>query len=422
MATAPPDLASGGGDMPPCACATGCSPVDQHCLALQPSGPVTVGDYGMTGLKAVTVNMNITIDTDTGAITGPPSVMRGPGTGVINGIGYHAVTQSGGPGVGIFSVAGLSLASGFKITISGNNAFALASSGAVTIDGIVDASCSGMTPGPGGFAGGMAGGNGGGPAGGAGQGGGTSIGGAGAASGGGGGAYGDAGGSGGLIVMVTPMPNGGVPWGDLTPASFVLVGGAGGGGGGAPMGGKGGGGGGAVQFAVNGMLTVSGTIDVGGCGGQHGVKGSAGGGGGAGGAIVLEAAHVTLATTAVLAANGGGGGGGDDKSTSGSDANAGVAPASGGGTQSTSGGIGGNGGASNGMPGQHFTYGRSGTMPDPTMDLGGGGGGGVGRIAVRAENATMGGITDSSSAVTPDALDVNSLGAHPTNYGNATFQ
>jgi hypothetical protein len=419
MALSPVDLSmSGGGDMPPCECATGCSETPaHHCLALQPSGPVTPGDYGMTGVKTVTINANITINTDTGAITGPPMLMRAAGMGVINGIGFHVVMQSGGPGVGIFSVAGQALATGFKITITGSNAFALASPGPVQLDGFIDASCTGMTAGPGGFAGGMAASDGGGMAG-AGKAGTSAA--PTAASGGGGGAYGDAGGSGGLTTGA--MANGGVPWGDLTTAGFILVGGAGGGGGGLPMGGKGGGGGGAVQIAVNDALVITGTIDVGGCGGLHGGKGTGGGGGGAGGAIVLEAVHVTLAASAVLEANGGGGAGGDDKSTNGNDANAGVAPASGGSTTSATGGNGGNGGASNGMPGQGFTYGRNGTIPDPTTGFGGGGGGGVGRIAVRAENGTMGGISDTSTAVTPGTLDINAIGAHPTIYGNATFQ
>jgi hypothetical protein len=74
------------------------------------------------------------------------------------------------------------------------------------------------------------------------------------------------------------------------------------------------------------------------------------------------------------------------------------------------------------MPGQHFTNGRSGTIPDPATDFGGGGGGGVGRIAVRAQNPTSGGISDSSTSVTPDALDLNSTNAHPTVYGAASFQ
>ncbi|HEX6835753.1 MAG TPA: hypothetical protein VF334_04230, partial [Polyangia bacterium] len=174
---------------------------------------------------------------------------------------------------------------------------------------------------------------------------------------------------------------------------------------------------------VNAALTISGVIDVGGCGGLHGAKGTGGGGGGAGGAIVLEAVHVALSSTAVLAANGGGGGSGDDMSNPGSDANASTVPAPGGKATTGAGGDGGNGGASNGMPGQHFTNGRDGTIPVPSAnDYGGGGGGGVGRIAIRAQNPTMGGISDSSTAVTPDASDVNTASTHPTVYGPANFQ
>ncbi|MGZ3429160.1 MAG: hypothetical protein ACXVCV_21055, partial [Polyangia bacterium] len=361
------------GDLGACGCATGCSTTTPvHCLGLAPSGPVVAGDYGMAGLVAVNVNANITIDTDTGAIMGPAGLSRPGMPGVVNGIGYHVVTQASGPSVGVFSVAGLTLVGAAKITIKGTNAFALASAGSVSLGGIVDASCSGPMPGPGGFAGGMSAMDGSGPAAGAGKAGLNAGGPAGQASGGGGAGYGDSGGSGGLIATQT-TPNGGVAFGDLTTPTFTLTGGPGGGGGGQPMGGKGGGGGGAVQISVNGTLTVSGTINVGGCGGLHGAKSTGGGGGGAGGAIVLEATHVTLASTAVLAANGGGGAAGDDKSTSGFDANASVLPALGGTTASTSGGNGGNGGASNGLPGQHFTNGRNGTIPDPANDWGGGG-------------------------------------------------
>jgi hypothetical protein len=413
------DLA--GGDLGPCGCANGCAmtaPV--HCLALQPSGPVNGGDYGLPGLKAISVTANITINTDDGTIMGPPGTSRPAGSGVVNGIGFHVVMQTGGPGVGVFSVAGLTLAAGVKITFKGANAFALASAGDVTLNGTVDASCS-MMPGPGGFAGGTTSADGSGPSMGAGKAGAGGTGGN-PASGGGGAGYGDAGGPGGLISTQT-TPNGGVPWGDLTSPTFVLSGGPGGGGGaGATMGGPGGGGGGAVQLAVNGTLTVNGIIDVGGCGGGKAGPADGGGGGGAGGAIVLEAAHVVLTAAAVLAANGGGGASGDSPGANGGDANASVVPASGGVAGTSKGGDGGNGGASNGMPGQRFTNGRIGTIPDATKDFGGGGGGGVGRIAVRAQNPTMGGISDSSIAVTPDAADVNSVGAHPTIYGAANFQ
>ncbi len=427
MATRPGDLGGGNGDMPSsCTCFAGCpsacalSPT--KCQSLQPTGPVTAGDYGMTGLGPITVGSNVLVNPDTGMITSmPPGGLARPGvTGVVGGIGFHVVTQNGGPNVGVFSVASLKVATNVKITVVGGNAFALASAGAVEIDGTIDASCNGPAMfGPGGSAGGTssmptaaapAAGK-------AGFGGGGGK----AAGGGGGAAYGDAGGSGALVTGATA--NGGAPWGDLTTPTFLLIGGSGGGGGaGANLGGKGGGGGGAVQLAVNDTLTISGVIDVGGCGGGMAGMNDGGGGGGSGGAIVLEATRVVLASSAVLAANGGGGGGGDNMSMPGADASASVVPAPGGAAVTGAGGDGGNGGASNGMPGQRFTNGRDGLIADPANDFGGGGGGGVGRIAIRAANPTAGGISDSSSAVTPDAADVNTVGAHPTNYGAANFQ
>ena len=214
MAAPAPDLSSGGGGDLACSCTTGCGSTGA-CLALQPSGAVTAADYGLASLAAYNVTGNITINTDDGAIVGPPALSRPAGTGVNKGIGFHVVAQAGGPGVGVFSVAGLTVASGVKVTVTGGNAFALASSDAVTIDGLVDASCTGLVPGPGGYAGGAAGTDGSGPSAGAGKAGQVDSGGgaAGAASGGGGGAYGDAGGSGGLFAGQT-TPNGGVPWGD----------------------------------------------------------------------------------------------------------------------------------------------------------------------------------------------------------------
>jgi hypothetical protein len=401
------DLA--GVDGPPCACATGCSSgPTPHCLALQPTGPVSASDYEQPGLAAISPNGDIVINTDLGTISG--AITRSGGTGVVGGIGFRVAPQSGSASVGVFSVAGLTLKAGAKITLRGTNAFALASSADVTIDGFVDGACSGTAPGPGGFAGGMGSNPGLGMGGG---GAGQSA--AGAASGGGGGGYGDSGGAGGGLLTTS---NAGVIWGDLRAPMFRLVGGAGGGPGGA-NGGDGGDGGGAVQLAVNGTLTVRGVIDVGGCGGRQGGKGKGGGGGGAGGAIVLEAAHVTLIRGSVLAANGGGGGGGDDMSMPGAPANPSVTPAIGGTTNSVSGGDGGAGGASNGMPGQRFTHGRDGLLPLGAT-FGGGGGGGCGRIAVRAPNHTGGGITDDSIAVTPDAADLNTpLGLHFTFYDDA---
>ena len=399
-----------------CACALGCVPAPTpHCLALQPSGPVTTGDFMQSGLTGLNVGGNISLNTDDGSITG--IVMRPPGAGVNMGIGYRVATQTGGPSVGVFSFDGFLLPAGARMTVRGSNAFALASTGPVQIDGTIDAACSVSGPGPGGSRGGtMAGAaSGDGSGSGAGKAGQT---GATGGSGGGGAGYGDSGGAGGLLVTQTAR-NGGAIWGDLTTPALMLVGGSGGGAGAGPMGGVGGAGGGAVQLSVNNALRVGGVIHVGGCGGAKGSKNNGGGGGGSGGAIVLEAGSITLSASAVLAANGGGGGAGDDKSSSGSDGTASTAPAPGGTTTSNGGGNGGNGGASNGMPGQHFTSGRDGQIPTAGMSFGGGGGGGAGRIALRA---MMTGISDGSTAVTPDAADTNSAGQHPTVYGVATFQ
>lgn len=409
-----PDLATGGGgdlggDLGGCACANGCGTTPTlHCLALQPSGPVTTNDYGQAGLGAMTVTGDLTFDADSGAITG--AITRPSGGGVKNGIGFRVATQASGPGVGVFSFNGFTLRSSARMKVKGANAFALASSAPVEIGGFVDGSCANNVPGPGGSSGGTGGGDGNGT--GAGRAGASAAG----ASGGGGAAYGDSGGSGGLIAPQST--NAGAIWGDLTSPTFVLVGGSGGGAGG-NNGGDGGSGGGALQFSVNASMLVSGTIHVGGCGGRHGAGGKGGGGAGSGGAIVIEAASITLTTTSVLAANGGGGGAGDDMSSDGAAAAASTTPAPGGTTSSTNGGNGGNGGASAAMTGQRYTHGRDGLIPSANRQ-GGGGGGGCGRIALRTQ---AGGVSDSSMAVTPDLADISTPGnAHMTFYGTASFQ
>ena len=395
-------------DMGVCLCLAGCAETPTpHCKALQPSGPVSASDYDQPGLLGVSIaGMTVTFNTETGEIKGP--VTRPAGPGITGGIGFRVAAQAGGPSVGVFSVAGFTLANGAIMKFEGKNAFALVSAGTVELDGTVDASCRPMnTPGPGGSLGGTAG-----MANGGGMGGGTAGGKiATITTGGGGGGYGDIGGSG--AVGAGSTPNGGVTWGDLTSPTFILAGGAGGGQGGGP-GADGGGGGGAVQFASNDELRVAGVITVGGCGGLGMVKKGGGGGGGSGGAIVLEAARVTLAATAVLAANGGGGGGGDGGKTGGN-GNPSVMPAAGG-LGAGMGGPGGNGGASNGMPGLHFTQGRDVAVGPLIL---GGGGGGCGRIAVRA---APNGITDNSNSISPDVSDTNAMGGKETVYGEAAFQ
>ena len=421
------DLGGDSPDLQGCACATGCSETPtHHCLALQPSGPVTAGDYGMSGLGAVDVNANITVNSDTGAIMGPPGLMRPGMSGVVNGVGFHVATQGGGPGVGVFSRRGLEgreqrqdhghrrqrlRASPRRATSRSTapstpraapscrgrwpicrapaaspaaarrrTAWAPARARPARAGVVATRRRAAAAPATA-----------------------TRV------------------ASGGLFTMATP--NGGAPWGDLTSPGFVLVGGAGGGGGaGANNGGHGGGGGGAIQIAVNGALVINGVIDVGGCGGLHAGMSDGGGGGGSGGAIVLEAAHVTLASTAVLASNGGGGGAGDDMSSNGGDGNASVVPALGGIAQSAPAVT-----AATAAPERHA---RPALQQRPRRhhpraerhDFGGGGGGGCGRIAVRAQNPTMGGISDSSTAVTPDAADTTAGGLPMTVYGAANFQ
>lgn len=125
---------------------------------------------------------------------------------------------------------------------------------------------------------------------------------------GGGGGYGGAGGQGGSIAGLPDYADGGIAYGDdlLTD----LFGGSGGGGGrflpdtllNTRLGG-GGGGGGAVELIAEGLLTVSGTIDVSGGRGGDGAN-ICGGGGGSGGGVIL-AAPVLDVTGATILAKGG---------------------------------------------------------------------------------------------------------------------
>ncbi len=382
-----------------------------RCLHLVPTGPVAASDLTTDGLKMQSVSADIVVNTDTGAISG--GVTRAAGSGVIGGVGFRVATQATGPSVGVFSVAGLTVANTATISFTGSNAFALASAGTLTIHGTINGSCAGpQNPGPGAFAGAtpttMAGGPGGGANGASGA--------LGAASGGGGGGFGDLGGKGAQGPTLTTTAGGGI-YGDLTTATFTLIGGSGGGLGG--NGGLGGPGGGAVQFSVDGDIEIDGVITVGGCGGS-GAAAGAGGGGGAGGAIVLEGAQIALGTSSVVAANGGGGGGAavTDASGNGATGSASTARALGG-VGAGLGGSGALGGASGGHPGLHLTQGGDAPALVGLQNAGGGGGGGSGRIALRAY---MKHIDDQSTAVTPDLTDTNAAGTHQTSYDTATFQ
>lgn len=209
-------------------------------------------------------------------------------------------------------------------TVKGDKPLVILASGKVVITGLLDASASGSTAGPGGSAGGV-------PVGstgsdhGSGQGGGKHCGCTNTAGlhddcGGGGGGYGTAGGNGGEEDGGCGAPGsaGGQPYGN--PSLVPLLGGSGGASGhnenivGITLG-TGGGGGGAVQISSQSTIRIDGAISAGGAGGGQGVGSlsAAGGGGGSGGAVLLEAAQ--LLGSGWVAVNGGGGGGGAEGGT-----------------------------------------------------------------------------------------------------------
>jgi hypothetical protein len=219
-----------------------------------------------------------------------------------------ALPQAGGPDVVVLPVAGLAIARGASLKVSGGRPVIVAVYGDATVAGTVDVDASGIMPGAGGNvscgnsqgkdgAGDPARNNG--------------------ASGGGGGGFVTAGGSGGLcntdgccggnVPRNTAGGAGGVA--RTTTAPAPLLGGCAGGKAGACAT-AGGAGGGAIQISAAGTLTVSGTVRANGAAGTLpcGANDEGGGtGGGSGGEILLEGS--TLATTgATLQASGGAGG------------------------------------------------------------------------------------------------------------------
>ena len=340
-------------DAPPMdtTCAWGCS-VDggAHCAKLQPAG----GGVAATDLDPDVTLLPIMLDAVTISDDGSIAGVRAAGTGVIGGIDFHLQNN-----VAVFRFQDLTM-NGIA-HLRGTHPIALVATGDLTTNALVEAqgTCAGTTPGPGGFPGGPtkmpASGSG---AGAAGAGGSQNC------SGGGGGGHGAAGGAGGRS-NATSSPVGGTAFGDAMITT--LVGGGGGGGGGFFAGGSGGGGGGAIQLVANGTISINAPIDASGCGGHGGAIASAGGGGGAGGTILIEAPHVVIGATGVLAVNGGGGGGSD----SGTDGNPGGPNA-----VRAAGGTDGNGGSVVGGPGgaASVVAGAAG-INNATA---GGGGGGVG--------------------------------------------
>jgi len=188
--------------------------------------------------------------------------------------------------------------------------------------------------------------------------------------GGAGGSFGGAGGpagAGGNGAAAAGTPQAAQP-------AIVLRGGCRGGSGGTADGGKGGIGGGAVYLMAGTEISVDGTINASGSGGQLAMMRAGGGGGGSGGMIVIDAPQISISGSAF--ALGGGGASGGAAMASGNPGNdptgvMGYAAMSA--PPPSPAGIGGGGGIpSNGMQGDLGGAGSGGG--------GGGGGGGVIRI------------------------------------------
>jgi hypothetical protein len=322
-------------------------------------------------------------DTDTGAILGATSsggsmyTIRAAGTGLdsTTGIAFSVVAQSGGaPDIGVFSVTTVDIPSTVEAWTTGDNAFALAATGAIGISGTFNCKgyFSGSTryPGPGGAGASL----------GAGAGGDGSEGSGLSDGGGGGAAFGGAGGGSG------PGTLGGSPGTTYGGATLVPLWGGSGGGNGADNPGYGGPGGGACEFVSLTSITVASTggVDAAGHGGQGGRgtgTGGGGGGGGSGGGLLFESPIVAI--NGMVASNGGGGGSGAVSSyTSGADGERGLldVTAAAGGVSSC------NGGAGN----SSTTIAGGNNACETGDDDGGGGGGGAGRIRINGTTRTIG--------------------------------
>lgn len=384
-------------------CVLGCNTAGTDCQALQPTAPAVAGDFVYGGLSEPTIAAAQTLlvfDTDTGEIRdGSGAVVRMPNAtpmsrNVENGIGFHRTA-----GVGIWTFSKLTVPATTTIVFKSPYAASILSASDLTMAGIIDARgwadptkalmgasstlCQDTVAGPGGTIGGtqaaaaLGDGHGGGA---------TDL-----TTGGGGAGYGDVGGAGGK--------NGATDGGSAgTTAGAAAINPLAGGFGGGASNANGGGGGGALQLAAEGTITISNTINAGGCGGNPGTAAAQGGGGGSGGAILVEAPTVHVTSTGVLAANGGGGGaGGSANATKGDPGDASTNAASGGmGAGSRAGGAGGVLGT---------TAGQAGTGGNGA----GGGGGGVGRVRL---NSRTGAAT----------LDMNPVISPPQTEGTVTIQ
>jgi hypothetical protein len=361
-------------------CPLGCSAADPtRCAALIPSN-VDASLFDATA-PDVDVDADTSYDTD-------------DCDGLVGGTGA-TVTSTSGREVCVLPTGQLTVSAGSTLTLRGARPLVILASGDVVIEGVVDASGDGTTPGPGGAPPRM------GP--GAGGDGVTGADGTDDFSAGGGGGFCGAGGVGGASL---PSP-GGTAGATMMVGLEPLLGGSGGGqGGGRPdtLQGVGGAGGGALQISARGSIRGAGFIRAGGGGGGGGRPGAdryeagAGGGGGSGGGVLLEAADVQLSAIRSINVGGGGGGGGNNSLTGAMDGeNGGSAERAAG---SPSGGLLFAGDGGDGAGGSSMDGGDG----EDTEAHGGGGGGGAGCVVLK------------TPAVATPTVDVNPAGALMTGF------
>ena len=367
-------------------CALGCDGTALKCKGVDPSNNLASNLDQAAAQGDVTLPSGTTIDTNTGAVTGPSGAIA---------VATSITSQTGGPMLRVLMAKSFTIG---DVRVTGGGALAIVAAGDITITGTLDLSADGVTFGPGAVAcvGTGAGGN-------------TNTGSfsrppAGNSGGypayiwdiggGGGGGFGSLGGTGGAYQTVSTGGTAGPMNGtaDLVPLRGGCPGGDG------MQGPHGGAGGGALQLVANGTVHLVASssskaqINVGGGGGEPGELGHTStsdpspvygsGGGGAGGGILIEASAVTLdAETGLWAAGGGGAGWGScgagplgtDGPANASTPTGGACPA---GTTPTS--TGGDGATTaNGADGQSATTGSAGA-----------GGGGLGRIRINTADAT----------------------------------
>lgn len=324
-------------------CLLGCSNSAQRCNEVAPSNGLASYIDMSSGEPDVDLGMAATINTDNGTV-----VVDGKSVTVRSAL----VAQASAPTILVFIVHSLTTV---NVTITGNNAFAVASNGDIAIGGVLAASADSSTPGPGRFNDSTC------------RGGRAVDGASGAVSGAGGGGFGTAGGTGGSATNAAGNSVGGAAGGatgnsTLTPlrggCDSGLYGGAA----------AAGTGGGAIQLVSRTKIAITGVVAA---------NGSSFIGGGSGGGILLEAPLVDITGTVV--ANGGGGAGGCLFPAVGENGHLDAAPATGGGTGCGGfGANGGNGGAGTVPAGKGMSI----SISDGSDAFGGHGGGGAGRIRI----------------------------------------